>query len=84
MSPRLHYKLRQNGISGKLLNTLTDFLDNRIQRGHIKRSIFIIGSILGSLLFLIYINDLSENLPSNPKLFAENTSRFSVVKNIDA
>ena len=80
----LHYKLRQNGISGKLLNTLTDFLDNRIQRGHIKRSIFIIGSILGSLLFLIYINDLSENLPSNPKLFAENTSRFSVVKNIDA
>ena len=28
----LHYKLRQNGISGKLLNILTDFLDNRTQR----------------------------------------------------
>ena len=28
----LHYKLRQNGVSGKLLNTLTDFLDNRTQR----------------------------------------------------
>ena len=28
----LHYKLRQNGISGELLNTLTDFLDNRTQR----------------------------------------------------
>ena len=27
----LHYKLRQNGISGELLNTLTDFLDNRTQ-----------------------------------------------------
>ena len=25
----LHYKLRQNGISGELLNILTDFLDNR-------------------------------------------------------
>ena len=28
----LHYKLRQNGISGELLNTLTDFLDSRTQR----------------------------------------------------
>ena len=28
----LHYKLRQNGISGELLNTLTDYLDNRTQR----------------------------------------------------
>ena len=28
----LHYKLRQNGISGELLNTLTNFLDNRTQR----------------------------------------------------
>ena len=27
-----HYKLRQNGIFGELLNTLTDFLDNRTQR----------------------------------------------------
>ena len=27
-----HCKLRQNGISGELLNTLTDFLDNRTQR----------------------------------------------------
>ena len=28
----LHYKLRQNGISGELLNILTAFLDNRTQR----------------------------------------------------
>ena len=42
------------------------------------------GSILGPLLFLIYINNLSENLASNPKLFADNNSLLSVVKNADA
>ena len=41
-------------------------------------------SILGPLLLLIYINDLSDNLASNFKLFADDTSLFSVVKNNDA
>ena len=39
-------------------------------------------SVLGSLLFLIYINDLPNGLNSNAKLFADNTSLFSVVHNI--
>ena len=42
------------------------------------------GSIVEPLLFLIYINDLSENLALNPKLFAADTSLFSVFKNVDA
>ena len=41
-------------------------------------------SVLGPLLFLIYIKDLSDNLASNPKFFADDTSLFSVVKNVDA
>ena len=41
------------------------------------------GSILGPLFFLIYINDFSDDLISNPKLFAD-TSLFSVVQNINS
>ena len=40
------------------------------------------GSVLGSLLSLVYINDLSDNLSSNVKLFADNTSLFSVIHDI--
>ena len=39
-------------------------------------------SILGSLLFLIYINNLSNGFNSNVKLFAGDTSLFSVIRNI--
>ena len=40
-------------------------------------------SILGPLLFLIYMNGLSENLVSNPKLFADDTSLFPVIYDKD-
>ena len=42
------------------------------------------GSVLGPPMFLIYINNLSDNLASNSKLFADVTSLFSVVKKVGA
>ena len=38
------------------------------------------GSILGPLLFLVYINDLRNELKSNVKHFTDDTSLFTMVK----
>ena len=39
------------------------------------------GSVLGPLLFLVYINDLERNIKSNIKFFADDIMLFSIVKN---
>ena len=41
-------------------------------------------SILGLLLFLVYINGLSNMLKSNPSLFAYDTSLFSVIHDVNS
>ena len=37
------------------------------------------GSILGSLLFLLYINDIVEDINSSIRLFADDTSLYIIV-----
>ena len=41
------------------------------------------GLVLGPMLFLISINDLSQGLNSEVKLFADDTSLFSTVKYVN-
>ena len=40
------------------------------------------GSVLGPLLFLGYINDLTHNIPCNMKLFVDDSSIFTHVEEI--
>ena len=85
------FKLIHNGIWGKLLKLFCDFLNERKQRVILNGQFptwknvsagVPQGSILGPLLFLIYINDLTEGLSTNAKLFADDTSLFSVIHDI--
>ena len=85
----LLYKPKCMGINGNILKLVKSLLSNRYQRvvhngqasswADVKAGVPQ-GSILGPLLFLIYINDLSKNLKSTVKLFADDTSIFHVAK----
>ena len=87
------YKLRRCGVSGKLLLLMQSFLSNRKQRtvlngktsgwGTIEAGVPQ-GSILGPLFFLICINDVTDGLKCNVKLFADDTSIFTVVHDPNA
>ena len=79
----LLFKLKQLGIEGNLLNWIKSYLSNRKQRVLVngKASDWQCtnagvpqGSILGPLLFLVYINDIVNSIESDIYIFADDTS----------
>ena len=87
----LLFKLKQNGIDGELLDSVADYLTNRqqcvilnstasdykdVQAGVPQ------GSVLGPLLFLVYVNDIAAQLLSLTRLFADDSSLFFSCSNM--
>ena len=77
------------GISGEFYNLLENYLSGRFQRVVLNGQTSFWrpvlagvpqGSILGPLLFLIYTTDLPNQLKSNVKLFADDTSLLTIVR----
>ena len=84
----LVHKLHLSGISGSLLSWLSNYLSDRRQcvvlSGCKSDSVAITagvpqGSILGPLLFLVYINDIVRDIQSPIRLFADDTALFIIV-----
>ena len=90
----LIHKLQLSGISGNLLSWLQDYLNDRRQcvviSGCKSDSLPINagvpqGSILGPLLFLVYINDIVRDIHRSVHLFADDTELYIIVDNpVDA
>ena len=88
----LIYNVKHIGVTGLPLELIQSFLNHRFQRVVLNGQSSTWppvtagvpqGSILGPLLFLICIDDLSNNLSSTTKLFADDTSLFSVVNDVN-
>ena len=89
---RLMLKLKAYGIQGEVLNWTKSFLSNRKQQVSVNGSKSTWeqvvsgvpqGSVLGPILFVLYINDLPKSVQSNIKLFADDTKLFRRVQGIE-
>jgi len=80
-------KIKAHGVIGEIWSWIKDWLSNRLQRvinGKSSRWITVEscvpqGSVLGPILFLIYINDIDDNMISKVLKFADYTKLISAV-----
>ena len=88
---RLLLKLDYYGIRGKTAAWIKAFLSNRSQVVSVNCSHSSPqpvpsgvpqGSVLGPVLFLLYINDITEHIQSTMRLFADDSIVYREIKNI--
>ena len=87
---RLLLKLHRLGINTGVITWIQSFLSGRSQRvvldGETSDACPVLsgvpqGSVLGPCLFLMYINDMPENIQSNIRLFADDTIMYLTITN---
>ena len=89
---RLILKVRQAGIQGTVATWISKFLQGRRQRvilrngtstwRHVSSGVPQ-GSILGPTLFLVFVNDLPDQLFSTAKMFADDTKLYRKIHNVE-
>ena len=88
---RLLRKLHGYGIRGKVYSWIKEFLSNRRQRVVVNgqysdwknvTSGIPQGSVLGPILFVIFINDMSDAIACCMKLYADNAKVYNRVNNL--
>ena len=88
---KLLYKLHHMGFKDNILLWIESFLDNRKQRVKVNKGLsdwanvtsgVPQGSVLGPLVFLVFINDLPTLLATSCKLFADDAKLYGAVSTV--
>ena len=88
---RLKTKLQGYHITGKVMGWICEFLNNRTQRVSVNNSLSECtkitsgvpqGSVLGPILFIIYVNELPSLVKSKMKMYADDTKLYRPVSDL--